>query len=862
MDYFKGLDSKEVEKSREEFGSNTLTPPKRERWYHLLLEKFKDPIIKLLIVAAILSLITGYFNGSMIESIGIVIAILLATFIAFINEYRAGKEFDILNKVNDNTPVKVCREGAVETIPKSQVVKGDIVIVEQGDEVPADGTLLHSMDLKADESQLNGESKPSAKSHIKVEEYSGAYSPNMLYRGTTISQGEGVMLVTAVGDATEIGRTARQAASITGNKTPLDRELGRLGSLIGKVGIAIAVLLFISLTTRDIVLGIISLENPWLVNVDILLRFFMISVTIIVVAVPEGLPMSVTLSLAYSMRKMTAGNTLVRKMHACETMGATTVICTDKTGTLTQNKMSVAYCSSEEPEYFADAVALNSTAFAHAGNPTEMALLAYIASKGYDYRKIRESGKVLYRLLFNTQRKFMATIVAAEGNSYRLFVKGAPEVVADIALAHSGLDSAALLAQIAAYQQRGMRTLAFASAIIPSDMVQQTPDEEGFSRIIASATFRYDGFVAIEDPIRPTVPEAIQECKRAGIEVKIVTGDTSATAVEIARQAGLWRDAEDSIERNSITGKAFSELNDADAFDAARRIKVMSRARPADKMRLVQLLRSGGEVVAVTGDGTNDAPALNYADVGLSMGSGTAVAREASDIVLLDDSFSSLVSAVKWGRQIYLNIQKFILFQLTINFAALLLALLGPFVGVELPLTVTQMLWINLIMDTFAALALATEPAHKEVMDKDPRGSGAFIITPQMWRGILGWGLLFVALLLPLLLSLERIDALFAPQKGKGLTLFFSIFVFMQFWNLFNARALGTKESAFKGIGKNGPFMLIAIAIFVLQILIVQFGGEVFRTQPLSLLEWVAVVAGCSPVLWAGEIIRRIKNKR
>ena len=856
MRSFKGLSSKEVLESRERDGSNTLTPPKRESWVLLLLGKFRDPIIKLLLFATLLSLVTGYFNGSMVESIGIVIAVFLATFIAFINEYRAGREFDILNKVNDNTPVKVCREGHVTNIPKSEIVKGDTVIVEQGDEIPADGTILDSMDLKVDESQLNGESRPSSKSHIKVEEFSGAYSPNLLYRGTTVAQGEAAMLVTAVGDATEIGKTARQAASITGNKTPLDRELGRLGGLIGKAGFAVSILLFAALTARDIMLGVLSLENGWLQNADILLRFFMISVTIIVVAVPEGLPMSVTLSLAYSMRRMTAGNTLVRKMHACETMGAATVICTDKTGTLTLNKMSVAYCSEESGEErlreFAKAVALNSTAFTNAGNPTEMALLAYIGKRGFDYKQIRASGKILQRLLFNTQRKYMATLVEDEG-ACRLYIKGAPEIVAELALKQSGVETAPILEEIAGYQRRGMRALAFASAEVPQGEIPASGEE--LAQLISSSRFVYSGFVAIEDPIRPTVPQAMEECRGSGIEVKIVTGDTSATAIEIARQAGLWNDERDDVALNSITGREFAALDEKAALQAALRIKVMSRARPADKMRLVQLLRSAGNVVAVTGDGTNDAPALNYADVGLSMGSGTAVAREASDIVLLDDSFSSVVSAVKWGRQIYLNIQKFILFQLTINFAALFLALTGPFVGVEFPLTVTQMLWVNLIMDTFAALALATEPAHDSVMSRPPRGIGSFIITGEMWRKILGWGALFVLVLMPYLL--------FLPQIGeKGLTLFFSIFVMMQFWNLFNARALGAEGSAFRGIGKNRQFLGIAAAILVLQIVIVQCGGEFFRTVPLSAAEWIYVIAGTSLVLWAGELLRLCRVKK
>lgn len=846
MQTYKGLTEQEVLESRAKYGSNDLTPPKRESWVKMLLGKFNDPIIKLLLFATLLSMITGYFHGSMVESFGIIIAVLLATILSFLNEYKAGKEFDILNQVNDTVPVKVFRDGKACEIPKNEVVVGDVVVIAQGDEVPADGRLTSSMDLAVNESSLNGESKDSNKTHVKVDSYTGAYSPNNVYRGTNVTQGDGVFIVEKVGDETELGKTARHASEITGGETPLNRQLNKLSKFIGKAGFIIAGATFIALTVRDLALGILTFEAT-LDNLSILLSFFMIAVTLIVVAVPEGLAMSVTLSLAYSMRRMTADHTLVRKMHACETMGAATVICTDKTGTLTQNRMRVQYCSAEADENFARAAALNSTAFIEEnngeytaiGNPTEGAILTFTCEKGFDYKSYREKYAILKRLPFNTERKYMATMV--EG---ALYVKGAPEILWGFCkVADSDKD------KVREYQAKGMRCLAFASCPIDDNDARREIEE-----IIGEGKLSYMGFVAIADPIRSDVPAAMAECLRAGIKVKIVTGDTSLTAIEIARQAGLW--SESDTDDMFITGREFQELDDEKASEVAAKIKVMSRARPADKMRLVKLLQQMGEVVAVTGDGTNDAPALNYADVGLSMGTGTSVAKEASDIILLDDSFTSVVKAVKWGRSIYLNIQKFIQFQLTINLLALLTALIGPFVGVELPLTVTQMLWVNLIMDTFAALALATEPALNALMKNKPRKVDAFIVNRIMRRNILSQGLVFLAVLLYLLFRFNSDGVM----SVKELSIFFTFFVMLQFWNLFNARCLGSNNSAFSNLGGNRSFLMIVAIILLLQIVIVQFGGEFFRTEPLSFKEWIVIIASTSLVLVAGEIVRGIRR--
>ena len=612
----------------------------------------------------------------------------------------------------------------------------------------------------------------------------------------------------------------------------------------------------------------------------------MMAVTLIVVAVPEGLPMSVTLSLALNMRRMLSTNNLVRKMHACETMGAITVICTDKTGTLTQNLMQV-----HEPNFYgikngsnlsdddisaliAEGISANSTAFLEeteagekpkgVGNPTEVALLLWLNSQGRNYLKLRENARVLDQLTFSTERKFMATLVESPLIGKKiLYIKGAPEIVLgkckEVVLDGRRVDAveyrSTVEAQLLNYQNMAMRTLGFAFKIVeenePNDCVE----------LVSTNDLYFLGVVAISDPIRPDVPAAVAKCQSAGIGIKIVTGDTPGTATEIARQIGLWKPETDT-DRNRITGVAFAELSDEEALDRVMDLKIMSRARPTDKQRLVQLLQQKGAVVAVTGDGTNDAPALNHAQVGLSMGTGTSVAKEASDITLLDDSFNSIGTAVMWGRSLYKNIQRFIVFQLTINFVALLIVLLGSVIGTELPLTVTQMLWVNLIMDTFAALALASIPPSETVMLEKPRRSTDFIISKAMRSNILGVGSIFLIVLLGMIYYFDH------SAKGMdvhNLTIFFTFFVMLQFWNLFNARVFGTTDSAFKGLSKSYGMELIVLAILVGQFLIVQFGGAVFRTEPLDWQTWLLIIGVSSMVLWVGELVRlvqRIIHKR
>ncbi|MBR0042525.1 MAG: calcium-translocating P-type ATPase, PMCA-type [Bacteroides sp.] len=873
-----GLTDEEVLQSRSRHGDNVLTPPKRPSLWKLYLEKFEDPVVRVLLVAACFSLLISIFENEYAETIGIILAILLATGIGFYFEYDANKKFDLLNSVNEETPVKVLRNGRVQEVPRKDVVVGDIVMLETGDEVPADGNLIEAVSLQVNESNLTGEpviSKTTDKAHFHLD---ATYPSNRLMRGTTVVDGRAKMCVDCVGDATEIGKVARQSTEQTFEPTPLNIQLDKLANLISKIGFSVAGLAFAIFFIKDVLLhysfSTFTSFADWLPALKATLQYFMMAVTLIVVAVPEGLPMSVTLSLALNMRRMLVTNNLVRKMHACETMGAITVICTDKTGTLTQNQMQVSEASfyalegnNELKQLIYQGIAANSTAFLEenngeakpkgVGNPTEVALLLWLHAQGIDYLKLRESSVVIDQLTFSTERKYMATLVkAAMPGKHILFVKGAPEIVygkcSQVWLPEGLCDAAKQKQmvdnQLLGYQAKAMRTLGFAYKIVDDtekDCVSQVND------------MTFIGVVAISDPVREDVPPAIGRCVDAGIGVKIVTGDTPGTATEIARQIGLWTEAD--TDRNRITGTEFANLTDDEALNRVMDLKIMSRARPTDKQRLVQLLQQKGAVVAVTGDGTNDAPALNHAQVGLSMGSGTSVAKEASDITLLDDSFKSIATAVMWGRSLYKNIQRFILFQLTINFVALFIVLLGSLVGTELPLTVTQMLWVNLIMDTFAALALASIPPSESVMQAKPRKSSDFIITPTMGWMIFGVGILFACVLMGMLIAFEHLPGGLTVHR---LTIFFTFFVMLQFWNLFNARVFGTNDSAFKNITKTYGMEVVVLAILLGQFLIVQFGGEVFRTEPLGWQEWMWIILSTSLVLWVGEVVRWIKRMK
>ena len=869
-----GLTDSEVLQSREKNGINLLTPPKRPSLWKLYLEKFEDPVVRVLLVAAVFSLIISIIENEYAETIGIIAAILLATGIGFFFEYDANKKFDLLNAVNEETLVKVIRNGRVQEVPRKDIVVGDIVILETGEEIPADGELVEAISLQVNESNLTGEPVIN-KTIIEADfDEEATYASNLVMRGTTVVDGHGTMRVLHVGDATEIGKVARQSTEENLEPTPLNIQLTKLANLIGKIGFTVAGLAFLIFFVKDVLLyfdfGALNGWHEWLPVFERTLKYFMMAVTLIVVAVPEGLPMSVTLSLALNMRRMLSTNNLVRKMHACETMGAITVICTDKTGTLTQNLMQV-----HEPNFYgikngsnlsdddisaliAEGISANSTAFLEetetgekpkgVGNPTEVALLLWLNSQGRNYLKLRENARVLDQLTFSTERKFMATLVESPLIGKKiLYIKGAPEIVLgkckEVVLDGRRVDAveyrSTVEAQLLNYQNMAMRTLGFAFKIVeenePNDCVE----------LVSANDLNFLGVVAISDPIG----------------IKIVTGDTPGTATEIARQIGLWKPETDT-DRNRITGVAFAELSDEEALDRVMDLKIMSRARPTDKQRLVQLLQQKGAVVAVTGDGTNDAPALNHAQVGLSMGTGTSVAKEASDITLLDDSFNSIGTAVMWGRSLYKNIQRFIVFQLTINFVALLIVLLGSVIGTELPLTVTQMLWVNLIMDTFAALALASIPPSETVMLEKPRRSTDFIISKAMRSNILGVGSIFLIVLLGMIYYFDH------SAKGMdvhNLTIFFTFFVMLQFWNLFNARVFGTTDSAFKGLSKSYGMELIVLAILVGQFLIVQFGGAVFRTEPLDWQTWLLIIGVSSMVLWVGELVRlvqRIIHKR
>ena len=831
-----GLTAAEVLQSRLEHGENVLTPPKQQSKWRLYLEKYEDPMVRILLVAALVSLVLSFVKQDFVETLGIIAAIILATTVGFYFECDAARRFSILTQMGEEQSVKVMRDGRLQEIPRREIVVGDIVIVETGDEVPADGKLLESTDLQVDESSLTGELLTNKEPHPLQRDGKEAYPKDLLLRSSMVMAGRGCYQVTAVGDETEIGHVARQATEITGVKTPLNIQLDRLAKLISKVGSAIACTSFLLFLGHDILTNTLWQTDDYLGMAEVVLKYFMMAVTLIVMAVPEGLPMAVTLALALNMRRMLKSNNLVRKLQASETMGAVTVICTDKTGTLTQNRMTVSdvKCLTEDIRKDSDffkAIALNTTATHEVGNPTEQALLRWLVSQGVDYQQIRHDHPISSQEPFSTERKYMTTTV---GDT--TYIKGAPEIV--IAMCELTKEQQQQTdSQLKEWQQHAMRTLAIAR----------------------DKTLL--GIVAISDPLREEVPSAIRQCEQAGIEVKIVTGDTTETALEIARQAGIIESSSTVAPSKcnialSMTGVEFAAMSDEEALKVVGDLKVMSRARPTDKQRLVALLQRRGEVVAVTGDGTNDAPALNRAHVGLSLGSGTSVAKQASDITLIDDSFHSIAQAVMWGRSLYKNIQRFIFFQLIVNVTALLLVLFGSFVGTELPLTITQILWINLIMDTFAAMALASLPPSREVMQEKPRSKDAFIINKDMMRGIGVIGGLFFLGMFAMLWYFERVKGV-DPQE---LTIFFCIFVMLQWWNLFNARTLGSHHSAFRRLWACQGFLLVLALVLVGQWLIVTYGGQMFRTEPLSLKVWLYIIIGTSPVLWIGEAWRKLRS--
>lgn len=841
-----GLTSEQVIERREKYGQNLLTPPRRTSLWKLYLEKYNDPIIRILLIAAVISFILSFIENDFIETIGIFLAIFIATTVGFYFETDASKKFNMLTALGEELLVKVHRDGKVIEVPCKDIVVGDIVMIETGDEIPADGKLLSASDLQIDESTLTGESICEKFVDVTKGSTETPYPVNMLYRSTMVMNGYGLMEVTAVGDATEIGKVARTSTETTTIKTPLDMQLHKLAAIISKVGSGVAIAAFLIFLVHDILTDTVLWRgSDYFGMAEVVLRYFMMAVTLIVMAVPEGLPMAVTLSLALNMRRMLKSNNLVRKLHACETMGAVTVICTDKTGTLTQNKMQVkefikADAFTMDSVY--QAVAINSTAYLDGekgiGNPTEVALLKWVQNEGQDYLKLRKSMLVSKQQPFSTEKKYRATVVDGRW----LFVKGAPEVVLSMCslAAEERRDIEETLHR---YQKAGMRTLALA---------MDECDE------LKTHGLKFQAIFAIEDPIREDVPEAVKCCQDAGIEVKIVTGDNSSTAAEIGRKIGVVPAS--TVREASITGVEWSALSDEDAYERAPEIKVMSRARPSDKQRLVKILQKHGEVVAVTGDGTNDAPALHYAHVGLSLGSGTSVAKEASDMTLLDDSFRSIVNAVMWGRSLYKNIQRFLFFQLVVNLTALLLVLVGSVIGTEMPLTVTQILWVNLIMDTFAAMALASLPPSQEVMKEKPRKESDFIISKGIGKEIIFYSISFFLIMFLFLVYCEHNAAM--GVDTHELTLFFTTFVMLQFWNLFNAKTLGSCHSAFRYFYRDKGMILVLIIIFIGQWIIVTFGGKMFRTVPLSFSEWMWITVLTSAVLWIGEIGRLIKRCR
>ncbi len=886
--FLSGLTRAEVEASRLEYGTNVLTPPRKVPLWKRFFEKFGDPLIIILLVAGALSVGISCYEfwglhegpGVFFEPAGIFIAILLATGLAFVFELKADKEFALLNQVNDNELVQVVRDGNTVQIARKDVVRGDIVLLDTGAEVPADGELLEAVSLTIDESSLTGEPLCAKTTDRGQSDPEATFPSNHAMRGTKVMEGHGIMRVFAVGDATENGKVFEAARIDDSVKTPLNKQLDGLGSLISKISYVLAGII----VAGRIALYFVSADAPqwhstdfWLPFATYLLQTLMVAVTLMVVAVPEGLPMAVTLSLAYSMRRMLRTNNLVRKMHACETMGATTVICTDKTGTLTQNRMQVSqadFYGNPPKDLLYEGIAANSTARLDLsgeqpralGNPTEGALLLWLKTQGADYAALRANSTKIKELPFTTERKYMASLVRSANGKTILYVKGAPEIVSGLCKHRpEGTDKEKFDALLLRYQNQAMRTLGFAYQEVQEG--QNVIDQDK----VTAGDLVFLGIVAISDPVREDVPRAMKEVLEAGIQVKIVTGDTPATAKEIGRQTGLWNDGSDN-EKNLVTGAEVAALSDQELKARVGDFKIIARARPMDKKRLVQALQANGEVVAVTGDGTNDAPALKAAHVGLSMGDGTSVAKEASDITIVDNSFSSIGRAVMWGRSLYRNIQRFILFQMTVNVAACLIVLFGAFMGTRSPLTVTQMLWVNLIMDTFAAMALASLSPSASVMQEKPRSRQAFIISPGMWKRILATGGIFFAALLALLYYLGHADITSLTQIGSApwgkepdlsdyeISLFFTTFVFLQFWNMFNAKAFASGRSAFHLKGCGG-FGLISLLILAGQIAIVSLGGKFFSVRPLKFLDWVIIIAATSLVLWIGEMARCLKRK-
>lgn len=899
--HYQGLSPNQVEESRKKYGTNEFSQVEKEPLWRQFLEKFQDPIIVILLVALVASFGVSIYEyiahdkgiNAFFEPIGILFAILLATSVAFYFELKANKQFEILNQVNDDIHYKVIREGQITQVLKKDIVVGDIVLLETGEEIPADGKLLQSISLQVNESTLTGEPLVSKTTDEKYFDKEATYPSNYLCRGTSVMDGHCIFEVEKVGDFTEYGKVFEGVQIDDSIQTPLNRQLDGLANTITKVSYILAVLVIVGRLV--VYFNQLNTDFDWISFGGYFLNTLMIAITVIVVAVPEGLPMSVTLSLAYSMRRMMATSNLVRRMHACETMGATTVICTDKTGTLTQNQMKIYdvfgknFSSAGNEQYanlITEAIATNSTAYLDfsdkekiqvLGNPTEGALLLWLNENKKDYLSVRENSSIIAQLTFSTERKFMATLVKSKVlDKYVLYVKGAPEIVMnfcnDGGKFNSDISQEEYFQKLAQYQSQTMRTIGFAYKVFDTEISVFQNGQ------LTETGLTFMGVVAISDPIRTDVPNAIKECLKAGIQVKIITGDTPGTAKEIARQIGLWDVS--STDENHISGTEFASLSDQELRKKISKIKIVSRARPLDKARLVSLLQQQGEVVAVTGDGTNDAPALKTAQVGLSMGDGTSVAKEASDITIIDNSFSSIGKAVMWGRSLYLNIQRFILFQMTINVAACIIVLIGAFLGTESPLTVTQMLWVNLIMDTFAALALASLPPSKDVMNDKPRATNSNIISRSMAKGIFGVGGLFVVLLYGLIQYFKHsnitslIDFSFADYFGNffnftptenglspyELSLFFSIFVMLQFWNMFNAKAYHTGRTTFMNLQKSLNFLIIAVVIVLGQILITSFGGKMFNVVPLKVTDWIIITLTTSIVLWIGELTRVVSK--
>lgn len=855
----KGLNPEQVEKSRSTYGTNSFVRQSHESLAKRIWDASTEPMLVMLIFAAIITLavnITRYFTGgeyNFLECVGIFAAIALSVVITIITEGKSAKAFEALNKINEDTLIKVIRNGEPQLITQKEIVVGDIIMIETGDKIVADGRLFSSNDLSVDESALTGESLPVKKDAEFVCQKSTpvAERANMLYSGCFVSAGNGQMLVTGVGNDTEFGQIAQELSSIEKTTTPLQEKLDKLGKQITVLGASAAAIVF--------AIEVLQFVMNGQLNLDTVSDAFITSIVLIVAAVPEGLPTIVAVSLALNIIKMSKENALVKKMIACETIGCVNIICSDKTGTLTENRMTVQkiYTGGEliDPEQLKDEMLLknyciNSNAniseedgsWSFIGNPTEGSLLAAAAKAGVDYQELRQAADIVRVFPFSSQNKDMSTIVRENGKEI-LYVKGNPEKIISLCTGISEEEKEKNFHLMEEFQNKAGRLLAFTHKELEGQYNDEEQDEVEQGLI-------YDGFVVISDPLSPDVYESIRNCRSAGIEVKMLTGDNIRTARAIANELHMLDDAHIAVEAADI-----EKLTDEELKEALKKIQVIARSTPLVKMRVVKLLKEQGNVVAVTGDGINDAPAIKHADVGIAMGiAGTDVTKEASDMVLLDDSFSTIIKAVQWGRGIYENFKRFIQFQLTVNVSSVVVVICSILAGFSAPFTALELLWINIIMDGPPALTLGLEPIRPDLLKHKPTRRNENIISKKMLLRIFVNGI-FISVIF----MLQHFKNFLGAAPEEEATVLFTLFVLFQLFNAFNCRELDDTPM-FKNLLKNKLMLGVFLLVLILQGIITQFGAAVFETVPLSAAMWGKMLLTAFTVIILNEGIKAVKR--